>query len=84
MDGIGKIILEERERAGIMQSELCKGVCSAATLSRLEWSEQNIGQWGIDVFLQRLGKSQDKFWTIVHIIPSYYDINYITKTKKKL
>lgn len=67
MDGIGKIILEERERAGIMQSELCKGVCSAATLSRLEWSEQNIGQWGIDVFLQRLGKSQDKFWTIVHI-----------------
>lgn len=67
MDGIGKIILEEREQAGILQNELCKGVCSAATLSRLEWSEQNIGQWGIDVFLQRLGKSQDKFWTIVHI-----------------
>ncbi len=67
MDGIGKIILEEREQAGILQNELCKGVCSAATLSRLEWAEQNIGQWGIDVFLQRLGKSQDKFWTIVHI-----------------
>lgn len=67
VDGIGKIILEEREQAGILQNELCKGVCSAATLSRLEWSEQNIGQWGIDVFLQRLGKSQDKFWTIVHI-----------------
>lgn len=67
MDGIGKIILKEREQAGILQNELCKGVCSAATLSRLEWAEQNIGQWEIDVFLQRLGKSQDKFWTIVHI-----------------
>lgn len=67
MGGIGKIILKEREQAGILQNELCKGVCSAATLSRLEWAEQNIGQWEIDVFLQRLGKSQDKFWTIVHI-----------------
>lgn len=67
MDGIGKIILEERERAGISQNELCEGICSVATLSRLEWMEQNIGKWNIDVFLQRLGKSQDKFWTIVHI-----------------
>lgn len=67
MDGIGKIILEERERAGISQSELCAGICSVTTLSRLEWTEQNIGKWNIDAFLQRLGRSQDKFWTIVHI-----------------
>lgn len=67
VDGIGKIIFEEREKAGISQNELCEGICSVATLSRLEWTEQNIGKWNIDVFLQRLGKSQDKFWTIVHI-----------------
>lgn len=67
MDGIGKIICREREHAGISQNELCAGICSVTTLSRLEWREKNIGKWTIDAFLQRLGKSQDKFWTIVHI-----------------
>ena len=67
MDGIGKIIYEERERAKIPQNELCAGICSVTTLSRLEWREKNIGKWTIDAFLQRLGRSQDKFWTIVHI-----------------
>lgn len=67
MDGIGKIINQERERAGIAQNELCAGICSVTTLSRLEWREKNIGKWTIDAFLQRLGRSQDKFWTIVHI-----------------
>jgi len=67
MDGIGRIIFEERERLGITQNELCAGICSVTTLSRLEWTEGNTGKWNIDVFLQRLGKSQDKFWSIVHI-----------------
>lgn len=67
MDGIGRIIFKERERLGITQNELCAGICSVTTLSRLEWTEANTGKWNIDVFLQRLGKSQDKFWTIVHI-----------------
>lgn len=67
MDGIGKIICREREHAGISQNELCAGICSVTTLSRLEWREKNIGKWTIDAFLQRLGRSQDKFWTIVHI-----------------
>lgn len=67
MNGIGEIIYRERERAGITQSQLCAGICSVATLSRFEWTERNIGKWIIDMFLQRLGKSQDKFWTIVHI-----------------
>ena len=67
VDGIGKIILKEREKLGISQTELCGGICSVATLSRLEWGEQNIGKWSIDVLMQRLGKSQDNFWTIVHI-----------------
>lgn len=67
MDGIGKIIYKERERAKIPQNELCAGICSMTTLSRLEWQEKNIGKWTIDAFLQRLGRSQDKFWTIVHI-----------------
>lgn len=67
MDGIGKIIYEERDRAKITQNQLCEGICAITTLSRLEWREKNIAKWTIDAFLQRLGRSQDKFWTIVHI-----------------
>ena len=67
VDGIGKIIQKQREKNKISQNELCAGICSVATLSRVEWGEQNIGKWNIDVFLQRLGRSQDKFWTIVHV-----------------
>lgn len=67
MDGIGKIILEEREKAGISQEKLTRGICKSATLSKLEWNEQNISKWKIDALLQRLGRSQDNFWTIVHI-----------------
>lgn len=78
MDGIGKIIFRERERAKISQHELCNGICSVATLSRLEWSERNIGKWNIDILLQRLGKSQDKFWTIVHV--GDYEIMELRRT----
>lgn len=67
MGGIGKLIFREREKLGISQSELCRGICSPASISRLEWGEQNIGEWCIDAFMQRLGKSQDNFWTIVHV-----------------
>lgn len=67
VDGIGNIIFKEREKAGISQEKLSEGICSATTLSRLEWNEQNISKWHIDAFMQRLGRSQDNFWTIVHI-----------------
>ncbi|MEG1945697.1 MAG: helix-turn-helix transcriptional regulator [Lachnospiraceae bacterium] len=67
MDGIGKIIQKIREQAGITQVDLSMGLCSSSTLSRFEWEERMISKWVIDGVLQRLGKSTDKFWTIVHI-----------------
>lgn len=66
MEGIGNVIYKLRERAGIYQDDLCEGICAGSTLSRLEWEGCNTGTWLIDAFLQRLGKSQDNFWTIVH------------------
>ncbi|MEG1292374.1 MAG: helix-turn-helix transcriptional regulator, partial [Lachnospiraceae bacterium] len=67
VDGIGKIIQKIREQAGITQVDLSMGLCSSSTLSRFEWEERMISKWVIDGVLQRLGKSTDKFWTIVHI-----------------
>lgn len=67
MEGIGNVIFEMREKAGIYQQDLCKGLCSCSTLSRLEWEGRNTSTWLVDALLQRLGKSQDNFWTIIHI-----------------
>lgn len=67
MSEIGKVIQNLREEAGVSQEELAAGLCSDSTLSRIEWGERLVGQWRIDAFLQRLGKSADKFWTIINI-----------------
>lgn len=67
MDFMGEIIFDIREVEGIAQNVLCEGICSASTLSRLEWEGRNISQWLIDALLQRLGKSQDSFWSIISI-----------------
>lgn len=67
MDIMGEIIFKIREAEGIAQNVLCEGICSASTLSRLEWEGRNISQWLIDALLQRLGKSQDSFWSIINI-----------------
>lgn len=64
---MGGIVFDIREVEGVAQNVLCEGICSASTLSRLEWEGRNISQWMIDALLQRLGKSQDSFWSIVSI-----------------
>lgn len=67
MSGIGKVIQNLREEMGISQEELVSGLCSDSTLSRIEWEERVVEQWLIDAILQRLGKSSDKFWTIINV-----------------
>lgn len=67
MSGIGKVIQNLREEAGISQEELASGLCSDSTLSRIEWEERVVEQWLVEAILQRLGKSSDKFWTIVNV-----------------
>lgn len=67
MSGIGKVIQNLREEMGMSQGELVSGLCSDSTLSRIEWEERVVEQWLIDAILQRLGKSSDKFWTIINV-----------------
>lgn len=71
MNEIGKVIKRIREEEGVSQEKLTRGLCSRSALSKLEWEERCVEQWIIEAILQRLGKSSDKFWTILNI-KDYY------------
>ncbi len=52
---IGHIIKTRREELGVSQEDLAEGVCSTATLSRIERSERLPTQAHLELLLQRLG-----------------------------
>lgn len=64
-DNVGAIILTLRTKLGISQIELCKGLCTNRTLSRIELGERLPDKLLLDAILQRLGKSPDKLETIL-------------------
>lgn len=54
---IGEFIKEKRERLGVTQDELCEGICSLATMSRIEAGGRIPKSKVIVPLLQRLGIS---------------------------
>ena len=52
---VGKTIREARIRAGVSQEELCFGICSTPTLSKIEGCKQNPNKKTMEALLQRLG-----------------------------
>ncbi len=55
---VGEFIKEKRERMGLTQEELCEGICSVSTLSRIERGNQEPRKGTIQMLLQRLGCSE--------------------------
>jgi transcriptional regulator with XRE-family HTH domain len=60
-NSIGRFIHILRTRNNISQGRLSKGLCSIATLSRIELGERIPDKFLLDALFQRLGKSPDKF-----------------------
>ena len=56
---IGNIIKTKREAKNITQDELCNGICSASTLSRIESGSFNSNPSVLTRLLERLGLSAD-------------------------
>ncbi len=54
---IGEFIKEKRERMGVTQEELCQGICSLSTMSRIESGGRMPKSKVIVPLLQRLGLS---------------------------
>ena len=62
---IGKMIVALRIENELSQEELCRGICSVTTLSRLEAGERRPDILIFNALLQRLGKSSDYINTIL-------------------
>jgi transcriptional regulator with XRE-family HTH domain len=58
---IGFAIQYFREKYNISQSTLCKGLCSVATLSRIEAGEREADGLLLETILERMGKTPNKF-----------------------
>lgn len=58
---VGDFIRETRERRGYTQEELCYGICSVPSLSRIENGAQVPGSRRLDALLQRLGCGNQVF-----------------------
>lgn len=60
----GDILMKLRQERGFNQEELCKGLCSSATLSRLESGDRDPDYLLFDALMTRLGKDSLK-WEII-------------------
>lgn len=58
---IGKLLRKSREEQGLSISQLCTGLCSIATMTRIETNERDIEIFLAFRLFQRLGLSPDKF-----------------------
>jgi transcriptional regulator with XRE-family HTH domain len=62
---IGAAIQYFRESYGITQSKLCRGLCSIATLSRIEAGERDVDSLLLETLLERLGRMPNQFELIL-------------------
>lgn len=58
---LGETLRRLRTQKGVTLQALCEGVCSAATLSRIESGERDVDFASMELFFERLGFSADKF-----------------------
>lgn len=74
---IGNAIQYFRESSYISQSKLAKGICSVATLSRIESGERDADSLLLETLLERLGKTSNQFEIILS------DADYILYQKRE-
>ena len=62
---IGEYIKNYRRKREITQEELCSGICSVSTLSRLELGKQTPSRDTLRALLHRLGLPEDRVFVLV-------------------
>lgn len=62
---IGEYIRSHRKKQGITIEDLCAGICSVSTLSRLERGKQTPSRATVNALLHRLGLPEDRVFVLV-------------------
>lgn len=63
---IGEVIKKQRESLGLTQMELCDGICSPETLSRIENGKRSPSGLNFRALMNRMGKSGEKYIPFIH------------------
>ncbi len=63
---VGEVIRKTREGLGITQEELCEGICSAETLSRIETGKRSPSRAKFQALMERMGKCSERYMPFVH------------------
>lgn len=63
---IGSYIRQRREDLGLSQKQLCEGICSPTTMSRMECGAQTPSRNVVNALLQRLGLPTDRYLSLVN------------------
>ena len=63
-ESLGRTLQNLRREQGLSQKELCRGLCSIPTLSRIESGEREPDQMLFDSLISRLGKDSEK-WELI-------------------
>lgn len=74
---IGSMIYTLRLQKGISQEDLCRGLCSAATLYRLEMGERRPNILVFNALVQRLGKNP----YIIDTVLTLEEFSYFAKRR---
>lgn len=73
--GIGNALLHYRLKYGLLQEDVCDGICSAATLSRIETGRREFDSLITEVLIGRLGKTVYKY----EFLQDNYDYYYYSR-----
>jgi transcriptional regulator with XRE-family HTH domain len=64
---LGDIICMTRKSLSITQEQLCEGICSVETLSRVENGKQNPSRDTYELLMERMGRSRERAYSIMSI-----------------
>ena len=77
---VGEVIRKTREGLGLTQEQLCEGICSVETISRIENGKRAPSRTNFQALMERMGKSGEKYIPFVRtsdmkVIVKAMDIN---------
>lgn len=64
---LGDIIRMNRRALSITQEQLCDGICSVETLSRMETGKQNPGRDTYELLMERMGRIRERAYSMLSI-----------------
>ncbi len=74
---LGDIVRMTRKSLSITQEQLCDGICSAETLSRIENGSQNPSRDVYELLMERMGRIRDRAYSLL----SVSDLKVLEKMK---